>query len=296
MGEQWGMSGGAFLLLYLGLLNLPWITGVVMARARRRMAMRRASRYGDQLPTPRHLAYLTGGPIQVVETTIASLLHSEKLRVNSGGFFQAARGAAGDDQLEDAVLDSARRRRSATRGGLVGSTRRSPGVREIERHLARNGLISFELHDRRRTSTVLILQVLVLAFGLAALLTSGDPDGFTAFLVLLLLIGVSSLISGLIVHFARGPDGTPTLAGRRLTTRSVATAWPGAVGAVALGGLASYPDPQIAAAAAKIEPVGGTSPAGTPHHGGGGGGGGGGCGGGGCGGGGCGGGGGGCGG
>ncbi|WP_216205585.1 TIGR04222 domain-containing membrane protein [Amycolatopsis aidingensis] len=220
MGEHWGLPGGAFLLLYVRLLNLPWITGMIMVRV-----WRRAGRHGEQLPGPRHLAYLTGGPVQVVETTIAALLESGKLRVNSGGLFQAASGATGDDQLEDAVLENTRRRRSPTRAGLVGSTRRSPGVLEIERYLARRGLVGAELPERRRTRMVLILQVLVLALGLGALLTSDGPENFVAILLMLILVGGGSAGGALFLqHSRRALDDVPTPAGRRLVAGSAA--WP----------------------------------------------------------------------
>ena len=248
MNYPWGISGPQFLALYciaLGLV-LGW---AVWARYRLR---RPPAPEIDRRLELAELAFLAGGPRRAVEAAIVELVDAGRVHLARDGRLTAASGARSDDELHDAVL-----RHLAGRSDSVwwvmrrlsdGKTVAAIGDQLVEGRVL---VAPAQAHAGRRRAVFLL--ALLGWVGIVRIfdggLRHGHPVGYLALLVLLTGAAVFVLLKHRIK--ARTVHGDQLLVAVRSAGPSskwsppLATAPTEAAGAVALGGLAAFPDKAI---------------------------------------------------
>ncbi|MGC7098860.1 TIGR04222 domain-containing membrane protein [Amycolatopsis lurida] len=246
MTETWGLSGSAFLGLYLALLVLPGLLGVLVT-----LAVRQVRRHGSEpddspLPSDYHVAYLARGPLRAVETAMAALLDRGSLRAESTGTLRSV-GSEPEDDLERVIFET----------GYLGTTPneaavaalKSPELTEIRRELELRRLIEPELPTHVIWLGVTVLYGLVTLFGLVrwfAVVTTSTPIGFLSFLIFVAAGGAFAALA----PARRRPRLRKTDLGKQVLRASRQTLT-GVTREVALnGGLDAYPDPEVARAVA----------------------------------------------
>ncbi|MGY6654297.1 TIGR04222 domain-containing membrane protein [Amycolatopsis sp. TRM77291] len=241
MNEPWGISGPAFAWLYGCLVVLPFLFAGVWAQSLRR-------RPADELtpPGPYHLAALDGGTERVADVVVATMVAGEQLRLDSRGRISVLRAASGDP-LTRAATELIPQ---AGAGGLYRLKKllsRSAAVQEVRNELQLSGLQVYERRRRAGWLAALILYVPVLALGLARFGTA-MPLGRQAGILAGLLAAVVAAIAGTVLLLRPSRAVLPTAAGLRVlgAARRNPALLAGVAGAVALGGLAAYPDPVMA--------------------------------------------------
>ncbi|GLZ38962.1 TIGR04222 domain-containing membrane protein [Actinokineospora sp. NBRC 105648] len=258
MNEPWGIAGPDFLRVYLvGAAFAILIAGAVRIMARTGAA---AHRTGTGQLTVAELAYLAGGARRVVELSVARLLDAGKLRPSRGGRVQAVEGAAsGTDPVDRAVLAETRRHKHRSVSLVVDRVVQLQAVTSTADALVAKGLLVDRRAARARLSAAPI--AVLFAVGLVRWVngvSQGRPVGWLSVALLGTLV--------LLVAVFRTPvpertyAGTRRLAEARQAARHSRQAPPadpritdyalvgGVAGMVALGGLASYPDADIASA------------------------------------------------
>ncbi|MBN6038770.1 TIGR04222 domain-containing membrane protein [Amycolatopsis sp. 195334CR] len=235
MGDPWGLSGPAFLALYAGCIVVPTLVLVVGL-----LRVRSGGGETGQLNV-HQAAFLRGGPRRAAETVLAGLVDRGLLRVDSSGTLHAT-GRAGATQLERLALASTTGASGRRSGALVTVLADTAAMRSLRKGLVTRGLLVDAGRHRAVCLAAAGLYGAVLLLGLIRF-ADGVEGGFpVGYLVLMLLaVGVGLVVSS--VLRGRGKD-KPTRAGARARTDD----FPGAAGAVAERGLASYPDREIASA------------------------------------------------
>ena len=287
MGEPWGISGPAFLWLYVAGVLLAMIATSFLRKSVRRADDREPGRTLEV----EELAFLAGGPRRVVETAVADMLDRGALRASRSEGLQAT-GQPPRNPIEAAVLREVNRRRPLAR--VVRDLTAEPEVHSIRHGLTeRRLLVPGEGSAAKlwRAALPLFFVFLVGAIRWFNGTTYDRPVGILTGLLLLTLIPIVAMLRRPAVWRTTAAD---EILGRARTRRG-STARPaaddpaimmmgGAAGLVAMGGLSAFPDPDVRSA---LGPAGGGSGSGgaacAGSGGDGGGGGGGGCGGGGCG-------------
>ncbi|UMP03965.1 TIGR04222 domain-containing membrane protein [Amycolatopsis sp. EV170708-02-1] len=241
MNEPWGISGPAFAWLYGVCAVLPFlVAGLWTHSLRRRAADERTP------PSPYHLAALAGGTERVADVAVATMVAGEQIRLDSRGRVTVLRAASGDP-LTRAAAELVPR---AGDGGLYRLKKllsRSAAVQEVRNDLQLSGL---QVDERRRRTgwlVALIVYLPVLALGLARL-ANAIPLGRPVGVLTGLLLAVVAAIAGTALLQRPSRTVLPTLAGLGVigAARRNPLLVPGVAGAVALGGLAAYPDPVMA--------------------------------------------------
>ncbi len=263
MEDTWGIPGPTFLAIYAALLVLPlviallWTIAVKLGRKAPRTAV------SGPRPTAYELAYLAGGPDRVVDTAIAALVDRGTLRISSSRKLQLA-GPEPADPIERAVAKGAKPGHNSTTRGIRDRLRMSGPMQALAKDLEARGLVVVDKTPQIRQVVfgvylgALILGVVRLIAGIA-----GDhPVGFLIFLVI--AAGFATLLARAARNKRVGPR--PTGEGNRILGRANTefsrergrgiTGGPavggallgGAAMAVALGGLAYYPDEELSAA------------------------------------------------
>jgi len=239
MQGTWSVEGIRLTLGYA----LALFSAALWARAVMRV---HPPRGGEQAATPltlTELAYLADGPRRVVQTAMAQLLDTGRLRVERDGRVHAA-GEADGDPVEQAVLAGAAS--GCVPATLVNRLVHHPVVRAPSVRLAQLDLLTGSQASRlRRRIALLPLVVLALAGALrcAQLAWSGEP-----------LVGVTALMvvtAGVLAAIPQAIAGRRTALGeevlrqarQRLGERTAASA----AELVALHGLLGYPDPRVRA-------------------------------------------------
>jgi uncharacterized protein (TIGR04222 family) len=266
MTATWGIPGPLFLAL--------WIPLAVVTLLVPRLVLITA-RWGpsappDQTLTPEQLGALTGGPDRAVAASVAGLVESGRLRVDDGRRLTAVvadgRPAPEDDpalsDLDVAVLRSAGS--PTTSRQVIGSIDNWFRANDLDEQLVARGLLRDPAQMRARVRLAWIPFGLVVVLALARLAAGIGRGASISFLVTVLVF------AGLAALWAKPrprsfrvltPAGRATLAAAREFARQAVRApvsAPGApsygtamvVGAgviVALGGLAAFPDPAMAA-------------------------------------------------
>jgi uncharacterized protein (TIGR04222 family) len=312
--HPWGISGPAFVWLYLLLLIVPIVVGPLWLQVVKQRQARRGEAGRDQPLSVYQVAYLAEGADQATDTVIAALVDQGRLRVNSAKKLHAV-GSVPTEPLERAVSDAAHLAEGATTSEVRNAVAASKAMRALTDDLAASGLIDSQRKRERVYRAVLGYSVALGIFGAVRWAVGnslGHPIGvLTALLIADVLLVLFAL------QFVFTPDLVGrTPAGRRLVDEArseqraarrsetptrksgvlpVGAELIGVAGVVALGGLAMYPDQEVGEA--LMPPVFGGSGGGGGGSGGGytgcgssgsscsggAGGGGGGCGGGGCG-------------
>ncbi|MHC1562285.1 TIGR04222 domain-containing membrane protein [Actinomycetospora sp. C-140] len=269
MGPTWGISGPLFLLVYVVLLVAAAIVGPMLRRSLDRRSARDHGEAAAPDASVEDLALLAGGRRRLVEAAIARLVEGGVLRVSTDrrlGFT----GRPPIGELDETVVGAVEARPSTT-AGIVARTTPSAAVRDLETGAQRRGL----LHDPaavRRTKTIgTIAAVAVFVLGVARVAAGIARDAAVGVLVVLVVVAAVVSFTTLFVSTRRvTPRGTATLSqawSREMQSRTGGAPAhgraPGAVlagslgvaGLVAVFGLSSYPDPQLAGLLAA--PVGG---------------------------------------
>lgn len=255
--DTWGISGPDFLKLYAVLIAAPIVVGLGW----RLIQTARTSAGTPASLTVHHLAYLAGGRRRVAESAVARLLAAKRLRMSSTGKITVIVGPALTDKTERVVI------------GVAGNSRLPKLVRKLGPHisklnaeLAAAGLAVPEAAVRRRRVGVVLLSVVVFLFGCVRYsygVSHDKPVGW------LFLENVGALVMIIILlRWRRRDTALATVAGRRVLRRAKAGQrtggstpqdraamvlfGAGAAGAVALGGMALYPDPAVQSALAYV--------------------------------------------
>jgi uncharacterized protein (TIGR04222 family) len=283
--EPWGISGPAFAWLFVALLIMPLIV-----RGFLRSAIKRTNNasvtYGRPLSIY-HLAFLAGGPKRTVETVIAALVDRGQLRVNSKKKLKAV-GALPIDPLERVVAESANDAVGSSPTGVMNWVRSSSQLKTLTAELEAQGLLVPAGKQRMVRRTVFFLYLAVFALGIARWVNGVQLDRPVGLLT-------AELVGGFIVCLIIAPLSTAraikagpqlTSAGKAYLARARAEQSPqarsrnhavadpqgysqhsqgmpqnallvGAAAAVAFGGLAMYPDPEISEALMRQPIMGG---------------------------------------
>jgi uncharacterized protein (TIGR04222 family) len=268
MTDPWGISGPDFVVLYIALLGAVLLVRVIVSGIVNSRAMRADAVAPGPPPTVYQLAFLAGGPDRAVDAAIAALVDRGQLRVNSYKQVSQA-GTRPGEPLEQAVFDAAQLKTTAL---LRAYCRGSAAMRALEEGLDQRGLLASAAAKRQARTFGLLLQLAVLAFGVARLVNGislGRPVGILVFLVLV------AAVLAVVAAVRRSKTGArqPSAAGHRLLGQARAAAsgpmpagmlaggmlLGGAAAAVALGGWAMYPDEELSAALAPPVTYGGGS-------------------------------------
>jgi uncharacterized protein (TIGR04222 family) len=288
------MSGPQFLAVY----QLVLVMAVAYAAVSRWLVHRNGSadRVGRAPLGVPELAYLAGGPRRVVETAIAALVDSGALRPARRGTVRAVHPAGTvADPVQAAVLRAAEQG-ATTVPRLVDAVRTRSVLEPVRAKLVADGLLVEPSVARARLRLAVAPLVMLFAVGLTRCVNGVLLHRPVGWLVLHLVV-----TAVLVALFRWHRDRLRTLRGQRALhdarrgqeaddAPATVGGMPLAVGLVALGGLAAFPDDDLRAAL-RPRPSssfgGGDGGAGFASCGSGssscGGGGGGGCGGGGCG-------------
>lgn len=248
MARPWGLSGPEFLELYWIALAASLAFAIVV---RVRLRGKRHSAPAGSLGLY-DIAYLTGGPRRVVETSVAALIESGKLRPARDGAVRVVGDPVADDTVDQAVLTDAARYRHRTLSLLFTAVSEQDAPRGFGRALAAQGyLLAPEVLKRHyRIGVVpLLLLMAVGAVRWANGLLIGAPVGW-----LTLQLVLSGILVGLLLRvdgFKRTARGSRAVARARAgegTGGSGVISSAGAAGLVALDGFAHHPDSPLAAA------------------------------------------------
>lgn len=240
MNEPWGISGPAFAWLYGCLVVLPFLVAGLWARSLRRTPA------DEGPPGPYHLAALAGGTERVADVAVATMVAEERIRLDSRGRVTVLRAASGDPLTRAAAALVPQ----AGAGGLHRVKKLLSGsaaVQEVRNELQLSGLQVDERRRRAGWRAALIVYLPVLALGVARF-ANAMPLGRPAGVLAGLLLAVVAAIAGTALLQRPSRTVLPTAAGQRVVgaARRDPLLVPGVAGAVALGGLAAYPDPVLA--------------------------------------------------
>lgn len=266
MNEPWGISGPEFLLCFglaLAALLVLRIAGPPLLSRRRPLG---ASADDGSPPQDVHeLAYLAGGADRAVDTAIAKLLESHRLRVNSSGRITSAGKTPKAPGLERSVHLAAKGS-GATTAQVRKSTHVAPALRAIESNLKRRGLLSTGDGAGGLCKGIAVAYAAVLVIGIVRLVNGAELHRPVGGLIGLLLL---ALVLTIITFATRngGKRRRPTTAGYAMVERARAEAksieegddaimansgrtfqYASAAGIVALAGIAFYPDDELSTA------------------------------------------------
>lgn len=258
MGNTWGISGLAFLGIYgVLLVACACVAPILLGRLDRRVA-----RTDGDGPAPdatvEDLALVAGGPVRLVQAAVARLLEAGLLRIGRDRRLTAT-GRPPIGELDADVVDAvASTPAGVTPSGVAMRMRGAASVRDLEVAAQRRGLLHDPAAVARCKNVAWLVVGLVVVLGLvrlAAGVARGTPVVFLVILVVF-AVGVAVTIAG---FSTRRPTrkGRATVAAARSTTYRPAFAtdrsWGpvaggalGVAGLVAVGGLAMYPDEEIA--------------------------------------------------
>jgi uncharacterized protein (TIGR04222 family) len=228
------------------LLSAPLVVGLIW-RLATRLPKRVPIDAGRPL-TVYELAYLSGGDNRVVETVIAALVERGLLRPSSDRKIRAV-GAMPTDPLEAAVVGAASGRSA---WDIVKRVRLSAALRALTADLQRRGLVVPGSRIRVMHRTVFWLYVAVFGVGLIRWINGlwlGRPIGWLSLLLLVAIVACVAAfkLSNKNVPARTTPEGLTILSRelRRRRAERQGAVLLGAAGAVAVGGLARYPDEEL---------------------------------------------------
>jgi uncharacterized protein (TIGR04222 family) len=247
--RPWGLSGPEFLELYWIALAVS-TAFAIFVRVRLRGTRGGAPAGAPGLPD---LAFLTGGPRRVVETSVAGLIDSGALVPARNGAVRLAGSAVADHPVDQAVLADATRYRYRTLTLLITSVSEQDAPRAVGRRLAELGyLVAPDLAKRWRRIGVVPMAVLF-AVGVVRWI-NGQVISAPVWFLTLQLVLTGLLIWGLL----QATPVTRTAAGRVAVRKARSGAFIRGFGGgdsanaaelVALNGFSSHPNITLRAAA-----------------------------------------------
>ncbi|MEU4807535.1 TIGR04222 domain-containing membrane protein [Actinosynnema sp. NPDC023587] len=254
MERPWGLSGPEFLELYWIALA---VTAVWAIAVRVRL---RGTRGGDPAGVlgPYEVAFLTGGPRRVVETSVASLIAAKALRPARNGSVSVVGTPTAHDPVDQAVIADATRYRYRTLTLLITSVSDQGVAGVIGDSLVDRGYLVPPRVAKRLVGRSALPMVLLFVIGVVRWvngLVIGAPVGWLT--LQLVLTGV------LIWLFRKSRYVTLTALGNSAVGRARAGGhpWGGGVAgqadevwSVALGGFNAHPNIPLRAAARSRPP------------------------------------------
>jgi len=225
----WGLPLPQFLVIYAALVLLP----ILVRRIGPRL-LTRGTGAPPPVPTPAELGFLAAGPVRATDTALAGLLERQRIRAGSTGHLSTTGERLPTDALDAAVWSAVHSRRGTATLFDVRTSVRGNGVLDALRdRLAAHGLLASTSGAKavRTTATVLSILVAVVAFG-------SFPGATCVF-----ALAPAAMLWAVTDRRSNAPLRTG--AGDALV-RSATGA--GTAQAVALGGLARFPDQVVAQA------------------------------------------------
>ncbi|OLF15548.1 TIGR04222 domain-containing membrane protein [Actinophytocola xanthii] len=232
MDHLWGISGPAFLGLYTAGLALALAAAAAVRSAVRRPPAPDPAPTLDELD----LAFLAGGPKRVIETVVARLVDSGRLRTSRAGTLTTTTDERGTNPLDQLVMERVGRGGAGV-GTLVGAYAGSGVVRLRGDRLAANGLlVSPSAAARARRRAVRGLWVVLAVGALRWFVALGErlPIGFLTVLLAATVVAIVAVRSRQVPP--RTVHGDQALASAEER---------GPVVRVALHGLSAYPDREV---------------------------------------------------
>lgn len=249
MERPWGLSGPEFLELY-------WIAlAVSLAFA----IFVRVRPWGSRGDAPAgalgllDIAYLTGGPRRVVETSVASLIDSGALIPARNGAVRVVGSPVADHPVDQAVLADATRYRYRTLSLLITSVSEKDAPRAVGRRLVELGYLDAPDVVKRRLRAGVTPMALLFVVGVARWV-NGQVINAPVWILTLQLVLTGLLIWGLL----KAAPLTRTAKGRAAVAKAraggITGGWGGtgsanAAESVALNGFNSHPNITLRAAA-----------------------------------------------
>ena len=249
MERPWGLSSPEFLELY-------WIAlAVSLAFALLVRVRLRGTRGGAPAGALGLLdiAYLTGGPRRVVETSVAGLIDSGAVVPARNGAVRLVGTPVADHPVDQAVLTDAKRYRYRTLTLLITSVSEQDAPREVGRRLSElDYLVAPDVVKRRLRTGVLPLAVL-LAVGVVRWVHGLPVDASAGWLTMqLVLTGLLIWVllkAAPLTRTAKGRDAVAKARAGEFTGGWGTTGSANAAELVALNGFAGHPDITLRAAA-----------------------------------------------
>jgi uncharacterized protein (TIGR04222 family) len=239
MGENpWGLSGEQFLEWYFIGLGCAIALAVLI-----RFVPKFSGGYGNDVfrPSAVETGFLAGGPDRAVETAVAELLAAGALRIGSAGMIHAIGAAKRTSPVGAQVLERAAGSHSLR--DITEHVRSGPALRTVGQELAQLGLVvpahvaaRFRLSSALPVFAVLVVGVVRWVNGLVLGRAIGilTPSLLAAVLLFVILL-----------NFRRRRH-LRTFAGDRAVRELRGTPSQDAATAVALDGVAKYPDVRTA--------------------------------------------------
>ncbi|WP_158842742.1 TIGR04222 domain-containing membrane protein [Saccharothrix deserti] len=228
MERPWGLSGPEFLELYWIALAVS-LAFAILVRVRLR-GTRGGAPAGALDLTLLDIAYLTGGPRRVVETSVAGLISSGALVPARNGAVRIVGSPVADHPVDQAVLADVNRYRYRTSTLLITSVSEQDAPRAIGRRLSEMDYLVTPERAKSRLRVGVVPMALLLAVGLLRWvngLAIGAPVGWLT--LQLVLTGV------LIVLLLKANPLTRTAKGRKAVAKARAGEFTGGVGRDQLG-------------------------------------------------------------
>ncbi|MFE0026235.1 TIGR04222 domain-containing membrane protein [Amycolatopsis sp. NPDC059021] len=259
MKDLWGISGPEYLALHVGLLGIVLLARV-LAPALSRLGRASAVAQPEATLSVYQLACLAGGPDRVVDAAIAALVERGELRVSSTKKITSTTGTVPADPIERVVAEAARTAKSTAT--IRARARITEPIRTMTADLEQRGLLQpvSRIKTLRLAIQLFAVAVLVLAIvRFVAGIGAGHSVGYLAFLIIVTIFIVVVTAGDRRKAGARLPTAAGnTVLGRANAEHRHGAPSPGAVptgvvlagaaAAVALGGLAMYPDEELRAA------------------------------------------------
>ncbi|GAB2973651.1 TIGR04222 domain-containing membrane protein [Saccharothrix stipae] len=250
MERPWGLSGPEFLELYWIALAVS-VAFSIFVRVRLRGTRDGAPAGALGLLD---IAYLTGGPRRVVETSVAGLIDSGALVPARNGAVRVVGTPVADHPVDRAVLADAKRYRYRTLTLLITAVSELDVTHEVGRRLAAQGYLVERDVVKRRLRTGVLPMAALFAVGVVrwvnGLLISA-PVGWLTLQLLLTGILIWGLVQAAqVTPTAKGKDAVAKVRASRSTSRwgVTVTSAADAVVMVALDGFNSHPNITLRAA------------------------------------------------
>ncbi|MCC8249659.1 TIGR04222 domain-containing membrane protein [Saccharothrix luteola] len=249
MERPWGLSGPEFLELYWIALAVSVVFAVfVRVRLRGTRGDAPAGALGLL-----DIAYLTGGPRRVVETSVASLIDSGALVPARNGAVRLVGSPVADHPVDQAVIADAKRYRYRTLSLLITSVSEKDAPREVGRRLSEQDYLVAPDVAKRRLRTGVVPMALVFVVGAARWITEQVVGG-PVWILTLQLVLTGLLIWGLLqaaprTRTAKGRDAVAKARAGEITGGWGGTSSANAAELVALNGFSSHPSITVRAAA-----------------------------------------------
>lgn len=249
MERPWGLSSPEFLELY-------WIALAVSLAFAVFVRVRLRGTRGDAPAGVLGLldiAYLTGGPRRVVETSVASLIDSGALVPARNGSVRLVGSPVADHPVDAAVLADATRYRYRTLTLLITSVSEKDAPREVGRRLTEQGYLVARDEAKRRLRTGVVPMALLFVVGVARWI-NGQVVNAPVWTLTLQLVLTGLLIWGLLqaaplTRTAKGRDAVAKARAGENTGGWGVTSSANAAELVALNGFSAHPSITLRAAA-----------------------------------------------